>query len=100
ETLLFIDALSGSATFEPGTYTQTQGNVPGQVDLGISRLDGTCTSTGQDYGAESGTVIITSVTATGVAGTFNITLMAGAGTLEGSFNVPLCQSLPSGNCVP
>lgn len=99
-TVFAIDALSDSPTFAPGTYTQKQSSAPGQVDLSITKLNATCGSDQQDYGTESGTVTITSVTATVVTGTFDVTLMGGAGTLSGSFNVPLCPSLRSESCDP
>jgi hypothetical protein len=99
ETIFAITAVSGSATFQAGTYTEMLQEVPGQVDVSITKLNAACTSNSQDYGSASGTVVITSVTASAVAGTFDVTLLGDAGTLQGSFNVPLCPSL-STSCVP
>jgi hypothetical protein len=99
-TVFAIDALSDNPSFAPGTYTQKQDSVPGQVDVSITKLNGTCTSDQQDYGAESGTVTITSVSATVVTGNFEMTLLHGDGTLSGSFNVPLCPGLKLGGCDP
>jgi hypothetical protein len=99
-TVFFIEALSDKDTIQPGEFTQHQDAVPGQVDLGITKLDGTCQLQGQDYGTESGKVTITSVTSTAVSGTFDVTLMNGAGTLTGSFNVPICAGIGSDSCAP
>jgi hypothetical protein len=99
-TVFFIEALTDKDTLEPGEFTQHLDSVPGQVDLGISKLDASCQTQGQDYGTASGKVTITSVTATTVSGTFDVTLMGDAGTLTGSFNVPLCASIGSDSCAP
>lgn len=100
-TVFAIVALSDADTFSPGTYTQKQDSVPGQVDLSVTKLNATCTSDQQDFGTESGTVTITSVTETVVTGTFEVTMLGGAGTLQGSFNVPLCPGLTLGeSCSP
>jgi hypothetical protein len=101
ETILSIDALSADPAFAAGTYTQMQQSVPGQVDVAITKLDQSCGATGQDYGAQSGTVVITSLTASNVAGTFDVTLGGGAGTLTGSFSAPICgTAFSGGSCQP
>jgi hypothetical protein len=102
ETIFAIDAVSGSATFQPGTFTEMQQEVPGQVDVTITRLDATCgaSAPAQNYGAESGSVVITSVTASAVAGTFDVTLSNDGGTLTGSFDVALCDQPFSNDCRP
>jgi hypothetical protein len=102
ETIFAIDAVSGTAAFQPGTFTEMQQEVPGQVDVTITRLDATCSATApsRDYGAESGTVVITSVTASAVAGTFDVTLSNDGGTLTGSFDVPMCEQPFSNDCRP
>lgn len=97
-TLFMIDALGGDDTFKTGTYTQTMEDKPGQVDVAVSRFDDACGTQGSDYGAESATVHITSVTDTSVAGTFDVTFTNGHGTLQGSFDVPRCDRPLAGAC--
>ncbi len=99
-TVFAIDALSDQPSFVAGTYTQKLDSVPGHVDLSMTKLNATCSSDMQDYGIESGTVTIAQVTATFVEGSFDVTFMNGAGTLTGTFNVPLCASLDSSACTP
>lgn len=97
--VLSIDARSGAEAFAPGTYTGSATVGPGQVELAIAKLGTSCASD-PEYRAESGTVTITTVRPTYVAGTFDVTLRDGAGTLSGSFNVPLCPSLDLVRCSP
>lgn len=99
-TVFFIDALSGEATFQPGTFTQKMDSVPGQVDIGASKLGPTCNAIGQDYGASEATVVVTQITKTTVSGTFDVTLMNGEGTLKGTFDVPICGQAPAMACQP
>lgn len=99
-TIFFIDALSGDATIKPGTFTQMNNSVPGQVDTGVSKLNGSCGAAGQDYGASAATVVLTQVTSTSVAGTFDLTFPGDAGTLSGTFNVPICGQAFNAACQP
>jgi hypothetical protein len=94
-----VDALSGDETFRPGTFTQQMDSVPGQVDAGIAKLDEVCSSQGTDWAAEKATVVITDVTETFVAGTFDETFKDGT-TLEGTFHVPLCGRFVLETCTP
>lgn len=100
ETIFSIDALSADTTFRPGTFTQLQNAGPGHVDVSITKLNATCDSDNQDYGAATATVTFTTVNLTAVAGTFEVTLMGNAGTLKGTFNVPLCGEEIVGTCQP
>jgi hypothetical protein len=100
ETVLALDALSGDTSFGPGTYTFTANDLPGEVDINLSKLSATCTSVGQDYGTLSGTLVVTKVSPAEVSGTFQVVLTSGAGTLEGSFHVPTCDPPPTTDCQP
>jgi len=100
ETVFTIALLSSAATLQPGTYTEAQVEAPGQADVSVSALGATCSSAGLDYGSASGTVVITSVSAGSVSGTFSVTLLEGAGALTGSFTVPVCGQSPSTTCQP
>jgi hypothetical protein len=86
-TVLTIETPSGA----PGTYPN--------ASVEISKLDATCANA-QSYASESGTVTITSASSTVIAGTFDVTLANGAGTLKGSFNIPVCPSLKLDTCDP
>ena len=99
-TFLTIDAQSGDLALQPGTFTQKFADGPGQVDVGISKLSASCGSSGKDYGATVATVVVTQVTATSVAGTFDLTFPSDAGTLQGSFNVPICGQPFDTTCKP
>lgn len=85
-TVLGIDT-TGTA---PGTFPAT---------FQIARNDSACNGTAATN-TGSGTVTITSVSTTVVEGTFDATLDADAGTLTGSFNVPLCPALDVTTCKP
>lgn len=65
----------------------------------IAKLNATC-GNDQEYVSESGTITIASATSTLVVGSFDVTLANGAGTLKGSFNVPICPSLALDSCEP
>lgn len=101
-TLFFIDALSGDEPFKPGTFTQMMDSVPGQVDTGMSKLSATCGPTvpGQDYGASEATVIVTQLTDALVSGTFDLTFPNNRGTLQGTFEVPICGQPFNSSCQP
>lgn len=98
-TEISIDLLSGDKPFTAGTFTQQMKNAPGQVDFGISKLGATCNGAGQDYGASVANVVLTQVAPT-VAGTFDLTFPGDAGTLQGTFNVPICGSPFDTTCKP
>jgi hypothetical protein len=98
ETVLVIGAMSGGPAFQAGTFTDTQEEAPGQAYVSVTALNGACAN--QSLGAASGTVVITSVTSSAVSGTFDVTLLGDAGTLQGSFNVPLCDQAFSYSCQP
>lgn len=98
-TVISIDMLSGDKPFKPGTFTQHMKSVPGQVDVGVSKLGPTCKGAGQDYGASIANVVVTQVTPT-VAGTFDMTFPGDAGTMQGTFNVPICGQAFGNACLP
>jgi len=75
-----------------------QREAPGQVDVSVSKLNASCGSDGKDFGSATGSVTLTAVTDTGVAGTFDVALLGDAGTLQGTFNVPLCNLPFSSTC--
>lgn len=96
-----IDAQSGTSPFPPGTYTQMGMDGPGQVDPAMSQIGPTCLAIGQDYGAANGsTVIVKNVTSTYVSGSFDLTFENDAGTLQGTFHVPICTQAPNTTCQP
>ena len=98
-TFFAFDALSGDSTLVPATFTGMQPQGPGHADVEVVRFDDAC-ALQTEYVSASGSVTVTEVTSTDVAGTFDVTMSLDAGTLYGSFRVPLC-STPSGNtCAP
>jgi hypothetical protein len=100
ETMFNVNAQSADVKFGPGTFHELSHDGPGQVDVNIIKINATCDG-GPDYASQSGTVTITEVTDTEVAGTFEVTLLGdGSGTLEGSFRVPLCEAPLSFACSP
>lgn len=99
ETIFAIDAQSGSLPFAAGTYTVKQQGGPGNVDVSITKLNAACGGS-QDFGAASGTVVIESATASVITGTYDVTLLNDAGTLQGFFNVPVCNRPASATCQP
>jgi hypothetical protein len=98
ETAFAISALSGDDPFRPSTFAVGGNGVPGEVNVSVTRMGPVCTPTDQ-YASASGSVVITRVTSDAVAGTFDVTLPGDAGTLQGSFDVPLCGQ-PSARCTP
>lgn len=85
-TVLGIDT-NGTA---PGTFAAT---------FQVSRNDASCNgAAAMDSG--SGTVTLTTVSASFVEGTFDATMSGDAGSLTGSFNVPLCPALDATTCKP
>jgi hypothetical protein len=70
-------------------------NAPADVDVQYTAYDSTCNS---PYGesAASGTVTITSVSASDVVGTFNL-VMGTSDTITGSFTAATCAAAASGN---
>ncbi|MCL2778779.1 MAG: hypothetical protein FWD73_12325 [Polyangiaceae bacterium] len=105
ETMLTIAAYGDGLPFQPGTYDTAMSEYnSGRADVSLVTTDETCSNTSfPHYFAVSGTVVITSVTPTSVAGTFDVTLEGDLGTLQGSFNVPLCPSSvwpETVSCVP
>jgi hypothetical protein len=91
-TFFGLQALSADGEFKPGTFTQHLDRVPGQVDVFAGTIGEACKGDGPQWGAETATVTITSVTATAVSGTFEVTFTGNAGTLQGTFSVPVCES--------
>jgi len=91
ETVVSIDALSANSTFAPDRFVVTSEVVPTAVTVEVTRFDDTCGVAGQ-YVAVSGSVNVTSVTSAKIAGTFDVALSGDAGTLQGSFDVPLCSA--------
>ena len=89
---LYLDAYPGV----PATHT-VDGNTYSAI---FFTRDATCSSTRTT--ATGGTVSITSVTAAGVLGSFDLTFAGG--DVKGTFNAPVCNSgLPEGSggaCVP
>ena len=80
----------------------TPSSAPGTDDgasVKLAKLDAACQAA-PEYASESGRVTITSASATVVAGTFEVTLANGAGTLAGSFNIPICPTLKLDSCEP
>jgi hypothetical protein len=98
ETAFAITALSGDDPFQPGTFAVGLGGQPGDVNVSMTRFGPSCLPAEQ-YASESGTVVVTRVTADAVSGTFDVTLAGDAGTLQGSFDVPLCAQ-PTARCTP
>lgn len=100
ETVLALDLLSGAATLEPGTFTQKNVDEPGQADVSLATLDGTCKAGSLNDGADEATVTLTTVSATRIAGTIDVTFANDGGTLTGTFDVPVCGQTLSGACSP
>jgi hypothetical protein len=98
ETTFAITAQSGDDPFGPGRFAVGLGGQPGGVEVSVTRFGPSCLPADQ-YVSESGTVVITRVTADAVLGTFEVTLAGDAGTLQGSFDVPLCAQ-PAARCTP
>jgi hypothetical protein len=98
ETTFAITAQSGDDPFRPGTFAVGLGELPGDVEVSMTRFGPSCLVADQ-YAAESGSVVITRVTSSAVSGTFDVTLAGDAGTLQGSFDVPLCPQ-PAARCTP
>jgi hypothetical protein len=94
-----IELYLGAAP-SPATFSATAGQAPGQAALNVTELGASCAPAGLDLAAESGTVTLATVSASVVAGTFSVDLAGGAGTLSGSFSVPLCGAVPSTACTP
>ncbi len=90
--LLLLDVAS-ETTIAPGKYTI----VPGTNNMAASAIfesfDKTCTRTAGPV-ATSGTVTISSVDATAVKGSYDVTFGKG-GTLSGTFDTSVCV-LPDG----
>jgi hypothetical protein len=95
-----IDLLSGDATLQPGTFTGMEQQVPGQANIGVAQLSASCGAAGLELGSASGTVVLTSVSASAVSGTFSVSLLEDAGTLSGSFTVPVCGQAANTSCQP
>jgi hypothetical protein len=95
-----LDLLSGDATPQPGTFTATQQQAPGQANIRVAQLSASCGAEGLELGSASGTVVLTSVSASVVSGTFSVDLLQDAGTLSGSFSVPVCGQAPNTSCQP
>jgi hypothetical protein len=98
--ILSIDAQSGDSPPKPGTFTQTMDDGPGQVDVGLTQLSATCGSSGTAYGAEIANVVVSEITVTSVKGTFAVTFPGAVGTLQGSFNAPICAKKFDATCNP
>lgn len=79
------------AVVNPGTYAVTApGSGSGtQANVGYVENDAVCTKTGNGY-AQSGTLTLTTVTPTTIAGTFDATF-AGGDRVTGSFSAPVCD---------
>ncbi len=98
ETTFAITAQSGDDPFRAGSFAVGLGGMPGDVEVSMTLFGPSCL-VAEQYASESGTVTITSVTSSGVSGTFDVTLAGDAGTLQGSFDVPLCPQ-PAARCTP
>jgi hypothetical protein len=93
-----VNAAGGTASaIGPGTYNLTTGTpVPdatgnyNYVFLGYSRTNATCVNAAATVTATSGSITITSITATRATGSINIAFSDGS-TFSGPFDVALCS---------
>lgn len=102
-----VNPFGQAQTITPGTYTivdlsggatpTPDGNGTFAIALVSATKAGTSAGAGQgctvttEEDAASGTVIITSITATQAAGTVSATLKNNGGIVNGAFDVPLCS---------
>ena len=79
----------------PGTYTMNSPPPGTLVEVGYDMTDASCNSTagGSSYNP-SGTVTITTITATNITGSYDIVVFDGQ-HLTGNFDVAVCDSLNS-----
>jgi hypothetical protein len=80
--------VSQSGTLSPGTFNVSEGGGSGEADYSSSSA--TCDST--DVPATSGTITLSTLTASQATGSFDLTF--GSGQVTGSFTVPICGAFP------
>ena len=90
---VLIVTIESNSAIGPGTYYSVATTVAGVTSAtgsGYSVDDSTCASTTQTT-SQSGSVTLTSVTSTAIAGTFSFIYYTGD-VLQGGFNVPVCAA--------
>ncbi len=107
---LQIVAVNGTGDVAPGTYDLGGLNGFGQLPVGtavyasLGSTSPTC-APGQFFEASGGTVTLTEVSATHVTGSFDVTfapagsLQGSAGTLTGSFDIPICDGVDADSAL-
>jgi hypothetical protein len=98
-TIFNVDLETASTPIAMGDYPISSAASTNAV-IAWGSLDASCKAVtdGSDY-AKTGTVKITRVSATEVAGEFSFTT-AGGVSVQGQFSAPICGSEPSFMCVP
>ncbi len=95
---LALDVGTSSGDITPRTYpiltSQAEAAGTSGSTAGLTTTDGTCNQK-LDTSATSGSVVITSISSTEVAGTYDVTFGT-SGSFKGSFDVPICDLPDSG----
>ena len=103
---LSVNRAGSNAAIQPGTYAFSGGTGDAHAEGYVRDYEGTCGLRDilRNGGTYSGSLVITSVTATAVTGTFDFDAQSvtpsGMGHASGSFNTTACSSTGAPGCTP